>query len=290
MANTAVSVLLTSVKYDIKESGTGRNAELMDYMNQFNRGILFPLLIRYKGDYGTTEWNTDETVANYRKVGVPTGCKAFHSLYCVEAERDDTATSGSATSIVLDDDASDSDDAYNSYYIRINSGTGDGQQKIITDYDGDTVTVTTNSALTTALGSATDGYIIFKSPTEGDRLEQLNMDVLRESYSTTGKPTHYAFEGDYIILGNIPDDVYVLQGWYYGIPDKVDATDDTLPYEPIFDELVRAFVVFKAMNRDEYNTQIELTFMERLEDKIVDIILSRGNLGSGSPPLKGIND
>ena len=290
MANTAVSVLLTSIKYDIKESTTDRDAELMDYMNQFNRGLLFPLLLRYKGDYGTTEWNTDETVANYRKIAVPTGCKAFHSLYCIDAVRDNTAASGSSTSIVLDSSASDSDDAYNSYYIRINSGTGDGQQKVIIDYDGDTVTATVNSALTTALGSATDGYIIFKSPTEGDRLEQLNMDVLRESYSTTGRSTHYAFEGDYIILGNIPDDVYVIQGWYYKIPDKVDATDDTFPYEPIFDELLRTFVVFKALNRDEYNAQVEMSFMQNMEDKTIDIIMSRGNLGSGSLPLKGIND
>ena len=50
--------------------------------------------------------------------------------------RQNTAQSGSTTSIVLDASAFASDDTYNDQIIGIVSGTGIGQHSVITDYNG----------------------------------------------------------------------------------------------------------------------------------------------------------
>jgi hypothetical protein len=93
-----------------------------------------------------------------------------------------------------------------------------------------------------------------------------------------------------MILGDIPNDVFALHGWYYATPSKVDETTDYLPYQPIFDDFVRQYVTFRAFNRDEYNTQVELSLMEQIKDDIITIILGRGYTEQGSIPLKGAND
>lgn len=60
--------------------------------------------------------------------------------------RTNTAQAGGASTITLDANASAVDDAYNSLSIRILSGTGSGQEKPITDYDGTTKVATVASA------------------------------------------------------------------------------------------------------------------------------------------------
>lgn len=52
------------------------------------------------------------------------------------------AVGGTLTTIIFPDDAETSDDYYNNWWISITSGTGYGQTKQITDYDGSTRTAT----------------------------------------------------------------------------------------------------------------------------------------------------
>lgn len=60
-------------------------------------------------------------------------------------DRTNTAQSGTNTTIVLDNLASSNDDFYNKCYITIIAGTGIGQTRIITDYDGTTFTATVDT-------------------------------------------------------------------------------------------------------------------------------------------------
>jgi len=57
-----------------------------------------------------------------------------------------TADSGGADTIVLANDASDVDNAYNGLWIAIVAGTGAGQRALILDYDGGTLEVTIDGA------------------------------------------------------------------------------------------------------------------------------------------------
>jgi hypothetical protein len=59
-----------------------------------------------------------------------------------------TAQSGSTTTMVLDAGENATDDYYNDLTVYITSGTGSGQLRTITDYDGTTKTITINSAWT----------------------------------------------------------------------------------------------------------------------------------------------
>ena len=229
-----------------------------------------------------------------RKVTLPSGFKAFESLYLMETEHSGTAVSGSSTSIVLDSDASDSDDAYNSYILRTTGGTGDGQQFTITDYDGDTVTATVSSTIATGFSTDTT-FVIYKEPVEDNKLIQISHDDLLGNYGSTGIPEAYAItapssETSYMLLGSIPNDIFVLHGWYYAIPTKVTATTSTLPFQPIFDELTRQFVTFSLMNRDEYDTKVELAFLNTMEERILDIIMSNREQDNKSIGYKGVND
>jgi hypothetical protein len=190
MANTAVSTILTDVKRDIKEdtTSTTRDNEFMGYINQFCINRLTPLLQEFSSDYGLNLWNVTETVANVNKVQLPSGFLSFEALYLVETEYSGTAQAVSgphgggsvgSTSVNLYTDASSSDDAYNSYILRTTGGTGDGQSFTITDYDGDTYVATITPAITTGFSTDTT-LIIYKEPTENERIEQLDIRKLRE--------------------------------------------------------------------------------------------------------------
>jgi len=85
--------------------------------------------------------------------------------------RQNTAQSGSTTSIVLDASAFASDDTYNDQIIGIVSGTGIGQHSVITDYNG-----TTKVALATfqQAPDSTSEYIIYLHSGSCQRQTQTN--------------------------------------------------------------------------------------------------------------------
>jgi hypothetical protein len=91
-------------------------------------------------------------------------------------------------------------------------------------------------------------------------------------------------------LGVIPNDVYVLHGWYYAYPTKLTATTHYMPYDPVFDEFARQYATFMALNRDEYNTEVEKSVIQMLQDNLLDIILGHGDVDGGSIPFAGAGD
>lgn len=106
-------------------------------------------------DFTKADGDTDGrkvTVAAQSSVLIDTSGMATHIaitdasrlLYVTElgTVRQNTAQAGGATSITLDASASAVDDEYNDMYLTIVSGTGAGQSRQITDYDGTTKVAT----------------------------------------------------------------------------------------------------------------------------------------------------
>jgi hypothetical protein len=75
-----------------------------------------------------------------------------------------TAQAGTSTTITLAAGSSAVDDAYNTFKIRIRSGTGVGQERTITDYVGSTLVATV--AAWTVTPDATSYYIVTQSWTD----------------------------------------------------------------------------------------------------------------------------
>jgi len=287
---STVSTLLDYIKDDIKESSTDRDAELMRYMNRvINKGIV-PTLIRFRSTIGLTEWYTDEVTENVRTVALPASFLAMHTLYCVDSYHDGTSSAGTNTTITLESGASTSNDTYNSMNVRIYGGTGDGQQKVITDYVGSTLVATVNSAWSTN-PDATSTYIVFEQPTEGDELTQREIDFIRSEYNDTGAIEAYAIEGTNMILGNIPDSTTrVLQGWYWATPTLLSATGNTVPFNGFFDWVIVEYVSMRALNRDEYNVQMEMGLIAEAVAGVTSIIRLRKSKTDRQPKISGSED
>jgi len=92
---------------------------------------------------GLTFYATDSV---FTEVGGATLRNVIYENACFKiAQRDKAVTSATNTSITLYSDASDVDDYYNGLIIGIISGTGAGQMRTITDYDGTTKTATVDA-------------------------------------------------------------------------------------------------------------------------------------------------
>ena len=277
---STVSSILTSVGYDLKLSSTqltDRSAELINYVNRIIRAGILPTLIRYSHDYGMKEWTTTETTAYLRRYSLPSDFVSFHVLYGVQQEDSGTLTSAaSTTSVVLDTDASSVDDHYNGYFFRLTSGTYADEQTYIIDYDGSTRTATLSPALSGT--PSTDNYVTFDVPETQDELRQLPVRQLYNEYSsTTSIPEAYALDRDsYLVLGDIPDNSeIILYGLYFYMPTLLTASTDSLPFDPIFDEIVRQYTSQIAMLRDEYDIKVEAAIMGSIQNEVATILARR---------------
>lgn len=88
-----------------------------------------------------------------------------------------TAQAGGATSITLAAGASASDDEYNDFYVRITGGTGEGQSRRITDYDGTTKVATVASAWGTNPDGTSTYEVFGQSVTSGNSMDIAEHDI-----------------------------------------------------------------------------------------------------------------
>ena len=294
---TAVSSILTDVAYDLKLSSneqTTRQAELISYINRIIKNGIMPTLMRFSSDFGMAEWTTTEISAYVRNYTLPTDFISFHALWCIDTERAETLTSAaSTTSVTLDSGASSSNDTYNGYLFRLTSGSYADEQTNISDYAGSSYTATLSPALSGTPGA--DDYVIFKPPQEDDELIQEGVaKVYNEYNSNTSRPEVYAIDRDsHLLLGGVPDDDdMVLFGLYFYMPSTLTATTDLLPYNSIFDELVRSYTSQIGMLRDEYNIQVENAIMANIQADVASIIKhrSRSKPHPGQSKIHGSSD
>jgi hypothetical protein len=291
MANTAVSVLLTDIKYDLKipNTDTTRDNELISYMNRINKNAIMPALLRSSSDLGMKQWTTTETVVNVRSYSLPSDFVAFYKLWCPDVETTGALAAGGTSSVTLASGASSTDDDYNRFVLRMTSGNAADEQVTITDYTGSTRVASLNPSLSTS-ASTGDTYSIFKEPTDDDELDQLSPFELRTNYGTDSDGRLEAFAIDRqsnIIVGPYPDDTYPLYGLYFYLPSTLSATTDTMPYDPMFDQLVRQYTTILALNRDEYNAQFEVSIMSQIQGEIMSIIRRRQRYPGGVPNIVG---
>lgn len=277
---TAASTILTDVGYDLKltsAKATTRQAELLSYMNRIIRFAIAPTLVRFKSDLGMTEWTTTETTAYLPRYSLPSGFLSFYILYCIKEEHSGSlASAGSSTSITLDSNASDSDDFYNGYIVRLTSGTYADAQSFIVDYAGSSVTATCSPAFSGT--PSTDSFKIFKRPAQEDELVQVELALLNSDYTGNADyPEVYAIDrSSYIVLGPTPDgDDLVLYGWYFSIPSALTASTSTLPYNDLFNDIIRAYTTEMGLNRDEYNVKFEEAIRRNIEADVISILRER---------------
>lgn len=102
---------------------------------------------------GTAATDTAQTGDSYARLGAPVAASISADIAAVKTLANDTnlsvgaarrqlATTGAAGSITLDAFAPTTNDLYNGCVVRLYSGTGAGQARLITDYDGATLTAT----------------------------------------------------------------------------------------------------------------------------------------------------
>jgi hypothetical protein len=277
---TAVSTILTDVAYDLKLSSTeqtSRQAELISYMNRIIRNGITPTLMRFDSDYGMKEWTTTEASAYVREYSLPSDFVSFSALWCIEEQDSGAlAAAASGTSVTLASTASSSDDTYNGYLFRLTSGTYADEQTNVSDYAGSTRVATLSPTLSGT--PSTDNYVIFDGPVEGDELIQMGLSELYNEYgSNTSKPAAYALDRNAnLVVGGIPNtDDLVFFGLYFYLPTLLTTTTDTLPYNDIFDEIVRAYTSEIGMLRDEYNIQVEEMLMARIQADVASVMRYR---------------
>lgn len=293
---TAVSSIITSVGYDLKltsTESTARTNELISYMNRCISNLIAPVLARFKSDLGMKEWTTTESTAYTPKYTLPTDFNSFYALYARTYEHAGTlASAASSSSLVLDSSASSTDDAYNGMVLRLTSGTYADQQRYITDYTGSTVTATT-----VAFGGtpSTNTFVIVEPWTADDELQQVEYDEYASDYTGTAtSPEVYCLLTDTsLLVGPCPDTATVVfYGLYFYKPTALTATTDSLPYNGIFDEVIRGYVSQMALLRDEYNVSVEDAMRARAEQDVVSIVKDRlrRKPGGGQSKIRGSED
>ena len=293
---TAVSSIITSVGYDLKLSttdATARTNEFINYMNRIIQNGIIPMLARFKSDMGMKEWTTTESTAYLPKYTLPTDFRSFYAVYAKTCEHSGTlASAASTTSLVLDSSASSTNDYYNGMLLRLTSGTYADQQRYITDYVGSSVTATT-----AAFGGtpSTDTFVIVEPFEDADQLTQVEIDEFNLDYTgTADEPEVYSlFTDTSIMIGPCPTtSTVVFYGLYYYTPTALSATTDTLPFNGIFDELVRQYTTEYGLLRDEYNVSVEESLKGRMEADIASVVRERHRRkpGGGQSRIRGSND
>lgn len=101
---------------------------------------------------------------------IDSGNSTLHHVHPEDEEHGGTAQAGAASAITLAAGASAADDEYNGMRIEIESGTGSGQNNIITDYNGTTKVATVQDAWSVQPSSDSVYTIFGKSFTSSDQV------------------------------------------------------------------------------------------------------------------------
>lgn len=105
-------------------------------------------------------------VARHDVAAVNVAQEILEQVKAVPENQLGTAQGGTATTIRLAEGASDANDYYNGQTVALTGGTGAGQVRKITDYDGDTRTATVDRAWDTVPDDTTT-YAIFRGTEAG---------------------------------------------------------------------------------------------------------------------------
>ncbi len=203
--------------------------------------------------------------------------KRFHELegdyIFSSAPITDTAQGGAAASIILAAVSSAVDDYYNSTVIKITSGTGSGQQRLIVDYVGATRVATVDQDwdtepdntsvyetyryrwhLSTDIGLDPKENVWIVEAIEqlesGSNLEQKewgNVALGKKWSASLGAPTTFARRGSYIVFNTAVNSTTWYRLLTYNFPTRLVAT--ALDTEPILADFIHEAIAAGAIYR-----------------------------------------
>jgi len=96
--------------------------------------------------------------------------------------------------------------------------------------------------------------------------------------STESEPSEFYIDGsNNVIFLPTPDAIYTVKIPYWKIQTALTATTDTIPFLGLFDNLIIETVALRVQNREEYDLNIELKWMQYLLGKARNVIQLRKN-------------
>jgi hypothetical protein len=96
------------------------------------------------------------------------------------------------------------------------------------------------------------------------------------------EPSEFYVDGsNNVCFPSYPDDAYTVKIPYWQIPTALTATTDTMPFLGLFDNVVVEAVTWRAQNRDEYDTSMELKWMSFLNEQARRVIAMRKRMNIG---------
>lgn len=92
----------------------------------------------------------------------------------------------------------------------------------------------------------------------------------------TSEPSEFYVDGsNNVCFPAYPDDVYTIKIPYWQIPTALTSTSDTMPFLGLFDNVFIEAVTWRAQNRDEYDTSMELKWQSFLLERAMRVIAMR---------------
>ncbi len=106
-------------------------------------------------------------------------------------------------------------------------------------------------------------------------MERIGLQGLVDYPTTTEEePTKFYTDATNITFRPVPDTVYTIYHYYYKIPTAL-ALSSTMPFNDLFNQMLRQFVSSMAMNRDEYSIEFETGLFQILEKQASDIAIGQ---------------
>jgi hypothetical protein len=130
-------------------------------------------------------------------------------------------------------------------------------------------------------GEEYSGWIVKKNSRSKLKLVT-EADIINYDPVEAMEPAAFYVDGsNNICFPSYPNDVYTIKIPYYTLPTALTTSGDTMPFLGIFDNVFIEDLALRAMNRDEYDTKIELSWRSFLVDMARKAIAMRKKMGIG---------
>lgn len=269
------------------DSTTTGGAKLLDWINRGVSRIL--------------SWKTKQgRISRFRDIDERVFFQGF--------EVTGTASAGSASTLTLEAGSSSVNDYYNGMVVSLTDGTGEGQSRLVTDYNGSTLQVTVASDWETT-PDATSEYAInkafyrFRESTDADVADNILVDAkdkiltvtmvkdLKDetelqyrvkgdtfvgSADETGTPNQWWIEGNGIRFDVAPEDDRWYEAHVRVLPEDVTTGTDVVQIPETFHEAVVMWCMWWGLLRNGAFT--EAYAMKRNLDDHMDMTVHENDL------------
>ena len=128
---------------------------------------------------------------------------------------------------------------------------------------------------------AQEGWIVKDNSREPIKLITESQLVNYDPVEHTEPSEFYVDGSNNVCFPSYPDDAYTVKIPYWQLPTALTATTDTVPFLGLFDNLFVEDVTWRAMNRDEYDTSVEMKWRSFLTERAMRVIAMRKKMNIG---------